>query len=291
MDIIIVDQEEEIKADCILQYGSALRAGTVSERERAGGGKTMLLGTAAPSRENFEESVTDVLMSAMLFAAKQGYAALEVDADSFANARAPLAYVWNTLLDALAECGKAAKGRVPKVYLPVKTKGSGPLLARMEAAAPAKEVVALSYRIQSGEVEEKLKKRLGKDPGESSFRDLLNALINERPFKKSSEVYKACGLSKSTFSKSLNYTIDYKPSKSTVAAYAIGLKLGMEEAQALYHAAGYHLGNIDLTDRVVRFFLEEQIYDVMEVNSCLAVMGLPLLGEHPREEKVNITRE
>lgn len=125
---------------------------------------------------------------------------------------------------------------------------------------------------------------------EKPFREHLLGLIDDRHYKKDSEVYKAAGISKYTYSKitSFKITPPHKPSKDTVAALSIGLKLSLDEAQKLYNSAGYYLGKTDFVDRVVRFFIHESIYDIDEVNYCLDYYGYPPLGERTRDERIKI---
>lgn len=123
---------------------------------------------------------------------------------------------------------------------------------------------------------------------EPLFRDYLIDLINAKEIKKYSSVYRAAGISRSTFSKITNYISPHQPSKETVAALTIGLKLNMEEAQKFYNVAGYYLGQTDFVDRVIRFFIRERIYDIDKVNCCLYEYKHAPLGEKPRDEKYEI---
>lgn len=125
---------------------------------------------------------------------------------------------------------------------------------------------------------EKYASRVGTKPFYAYLRDLLI----QKGFTARSEVYKASGISKFTFSKLMNYKLEHRPSKDTLAALVIGLKLNIDEAEELYNQAGYHLGNSDFVDKVVSFFIQEKIYDIDEVNYCLLYYGYPPLGEKPR---------
>ncbi len=115
------------------------------------------------------------------------------------------------------------------------------------------------------------------------FRDCVIKLMDKKGIKKFSDVYKAACISKYTFSRIMNYDKDRKPAKETVAALAIGLKCTMDEAQELYHAAGFHLGTTDFLDRVIGFFIREKRYSVNEVNFCLDYFGASLIGEQSRD--------
>ncbi len=118
---------------------------------------------------------------------------------------------------------------------------------------------------------------------QDGFRNCLLALMERKGIEKYSAVYRAAGISKFTFSRIMNFGQDHKPSKETVAALAIGLHCSREEAQELYHAAGFHLGTTDLLDRIIGFFIREQHYSIRDVNYCLDYFGAPLIGERTRD--------
>lgn len=128
--------------------------------------------------------------------------------------------------------------------------------------------------------------RLKKD---KEFRYLLLELIEKKGFKKDSDAYKAAGVSKSVFSRKTNKALPIPslPSRGTVAAFAIGLRLNIEETSELYKSAGYFFGNTDIIDRTIRFFIENKIYDIDEVNYCLYYYGYPPLGERSREDRMD----
>ncbi len=116
---------------------------------------------------------------------------------------------------------------------------------------------------------------------EPLFREYLLQVFADSDYTKYSELYKASGISKYTFSKILNYNINppYKPSKNTVSALAIGLKFSVEQAERFFTIAGYHLGTRDFVDKTLRFFLSTGNYDIDEINAFLYMRGYPLLGE------------
>ena len=135
---------------------------------------------------------------------------------------------------------------------------------------------------------EKFRKDLGS--AEVPFGLYLKDLIDRKGVKRypsgypvNSTVYKAAGISKDAFSKIITLKVKH-PDKGTVAALAIGLRLDLEEAEEMYIAAGHYLGKTEFLDKVIRFFIKEQIYDIDEVNYCLYAYNRPLLGERqPRE--------
>ena len=84
-------------------------------------------------------------------------------------------------------------------------------------------------------------------------------------------------MSKQHFSKIRNNP-DYKPTKSTALALAIALELDMEQTRDLIGRAGYALTNSSKFDLIVRYFLEQGIYDLMQINMTLFEFDQALLG-------------
>lgn len=125
-------------------------------------------------------------------------------------------------------------------------------------------------------------------PKPQCFRDVLASFIASSSYEKDSQVYQASGITKYTFSKIMSYKTVHNPSRETVAALCIGLKLEPEDAQELCHAAGYHLRDDDMVERIVQYFLQEKCYDINEVNNCLYEYGFPPLGWRFREDKREI---
>lgn len=95
--------------------------------------------------------------------------------------------------------------------------------------------------------------------------------------KKDSEVYKKANLSKQHFSKIRNNK-DYKPTKATAIALAIALELNLEETRDLIGRAGYALTNSSKFDLIVRYFIEQGNYSIMDINMALYEFDQPLLG-------------
>ncbi len=125
---------------------------------------------------------------------------------------------------------------------------------------------------------------------EITFRELLREFMVKKGIKTRSELYTRAGVSKETFSKIMNEANNpmlqtYRPSKETVYALAVGLRLNIKEAEEFFHAAGYHLGAEDLPDKVFRFYVgEKHIYDIFEINSCLLSYGYAPWGTQSRDD-------
>ena len=62
-----------------------------------------------------------------------------------------------------------------------------------------------------------------------------------------------------TFSKIKCNPQTYKPSKQTAVAFAIALKLNLEETQDLLASAGMTLSRAFVFDKIIRYFIQKEI--------------------------------
>ena len=111
---------------------------------------------------------------------------------------------------------------------------------------------------------------------DESFSEMLLRLIDERGLK-DPEVYKKANVTKQTFSKIRNNS-QYNPTKQTALAFAIALKLNLDEAKDLLLKSGYALSKSSRFDVIVSFFLESENYDIYEINLVLFEFNEKLLG-------------
>jgi DNA-binding XRE family transcriptional regulator len=91
------------------------------------------------------------------------------------------------------------------------------------------------------------------------------------------ECYKKANVSKQTWYKILNEK-DYKPSKNTVIAFAIALKLSYSETQKLLATVGFTLSKSSKFDLIIEYFLQNGVYDIMQINETLFEFDQPCLG-------------
>lgn len=289
MEIILKAEKEGIRSECSLRFGKGLMRGQVSIVSDPFGA-VVLIGGVKAEDEEFESCLFGGFQKAFEVVKTKAYKAISIDVSSFATEKT-FSYAMNAILDYLIEeCCSTASADF-KVYLIGEFRQMDKVFLRQvedTLFAPTKTILDLTFGDGGDPLKEAFDDYLSAHSKQKSFREYLADLIEEKKITKYSEVYKRAGVSKSTFSKIMNFSIDYRPSKATVAALAIGLKLNLEGAIAFFHAAGYHLGTAEFTDKVIRFFLERQIYDIQEVNCCLDYYGLPPLGEHSRDDNVRL---
>ena len=113
-------------------------------------------------------------------------------------------------------------------------------------------------------------------PQAPSFKDVLFGFINDKGFKKHSDVYNACYVKRDTFN-TIKHGKNYGVSRRTVMQLCFGLKLNYDEAVILMASAGYAFSPNNLTDVIVKYYLVNGIYDIFEVNISLYDSGADLL--------------
>lgn len=108
-----------------------------------------------------------------------------------------------------------------------------------------------------------------------TYSEYLMYLIQERNME-NAEVWKRAIVDKKIFSKIKN-NVNYHPNKRTALCLCVGAKLNLDESKDLLARAGYALSPCDKTDIIFSYFIENEIYDMIELDIQLEEHGLPCI--------------
>lgn len=123
------------------------------------------------------------------------------------------------------------------------------------------------------ELEPELQRRM--EHLSDTFQEYLFFLIESKGMT-NAEVHKRALVDKKVFSKIKNNP-DYHPKKLTALCLCVGVMLNLDETKDLLARAGYALSPCDKTDIIFSFFIENQIYDMIEIDIQLEEHGLPCI--------------
>lgn len=110
-----------------------------------------------------------------------------------------------------------------------------------------------------------------------TFQEYLLYLIESKGLT-NAEVYKRAIITKQTFSK-IKVNPQYHPDKATAMRLCVGARLSMDETIDLLARAGYALSPCDKRDIIFSFFIENKVFDMIEIDIALEEHGLPCFIE------------
>ena len=149
--------------------------------------------------------------------------------------------------------------------------------ANLEEAKPKEAILADEPFAAEDDTILELERRLAErmEHMSDTFPEYLMYLIRKNGLD-NADVYKRAIVDKKVFSKIKNNP-DYHPKKMTALCLCIGAKLNIDESRDLLARAGYALSPCDKTDIIFSYFIENGIYDMIELDIQLEEHGLPCI--------------
>ena len=106
-----------------------------------------------------------------------------------------------------------------------------------------------------------------------TFQEYLFYLIEAKGLS-NADVYKGAIISKQLFSK-IKLNPQYHPDKATAIRLCVGARLNLDETKDLLARAGYALSPCDKRDIIFSYFIENEVYNMIDIDIALEEHGLP----------------
>ena len=143
--------------------------------------------------------------------------------------------------------------------------------------APIKLIAEIYYSRSAPDLRRakvKLEKIFEEEKESETFSEMMTRLVEESG-EKNSAIYNRARISHQFFYR-IKRDREYQPSKDTAVVLALALKLDFDKAKDFLAAAGYTLSK-SKRDLIIRFFIENKIFDVDELNDYLHEYNQTLL--------------
>ena len=111
---------------------------------------------------------------------------------------------------------------------------------------------------------------------DESFSECLIRMIDERGLL-DPDVYKRANIDRKHFNHIKNDKY-YRPKKETARALAIGLNLNLDDTNTLLERAGFVLSNSSKFDLIIKYCIENSIYNIFDINEILFEEDQKTLG-------------
>lgn len=112
-----------------------------------------------------------------------------------------------------------------------------------------------------------INKYIEKELDKNNFQKTLFNLIDTSG-ESDSNIYNKAYIDRRLFSKIRNDS-NYHPSKNTVISLGLALNLDIDNFEKLLNSASYSLPKNNYFDLIIRFCINEKIYDIIDVNNFL----------------------
>ena len=116
-------------------------------------------------------------------------------------------------------------------------------------------------------ISDTLSRFIKKEKKSETFSVMLERLRKEKGMT-AAQLYNGAWIKKQLYSKIMGER-NYHPSKNTVIAFGISLRLDRDEMDGLLESAGYRFSNSSIADLVIMFCLSQNLYDIHDVNALL----------------------
>ena len=110
-----------------------------------------------------------------------------------------------------------------------------------------------------------------------TWQETLLKMIDDRGYT-DTEVYKRANVDRKLFSKIRSNPL-YQPKKVTAVAFALALKLSLDDTRDFIGRAGYAFSPSSKFDLIIEYFIEHEVYDPYTINLALFEHDQPTIGE------------